>query len=102
MDDTLAACKRVSVLLRDGLVYYVALVAGEDHWGVLPDLLDQLAVPGCGALERVCISHVVDEESAGGALVVVLGKCVILFLTSRIPDGHLNALRSYLDYFFQE
>ena len=61
MDDTLAARKRVSVFFLDSLVYYVALVASKDHRGVLPDLLDQLAVPGCGAPEGVCISHVVDE-----------------------------------------
>ena len=48
--------------------------------------MDEFLVPVGGALERILVGHIVDEQGTLRPLIVVFGECMVLFLTGRVPN----------------
>ena len=101
MFDALTAREVVSVLLLHGLVYYVAFVSCQNDRSFFSNFVNQLFVPSGRSLERVLVSHVIYQEGTRSSLVVILGECVVLFLSSCVPNDKFDALLTNLDLLLQ-
>ena len=84
--------KLISVFLLNCVIKNITLVTSQDDRGLSSNLTPQFRVPFFRSLERIFISHVVNEQSSRSTLIVVPGKCMIFLLSCCIPNDHLDSL----------